>query len=136
MSGSRSRGTAPTWDAPLTVALLVAGVINVTVTVAGMRELPAALQERYSEQGIGTYASTDLANAMGWSVIVVSMLALVLAIGFAVPRLRAHRLAFWIPLTAAAASLILTTVLVAIAVVGDPAGAAYLQGTGGSGGGR
>jgi hypothetical protein len=106
-------------------------VINVTVTVANMRELPEALQEGYAQQGIGTYTATDLANAMGWAVIVVSMLALVLAIGISVPRLRAHRLAFWVPLAAAAVSLILTTVLVAVAVFGDPAGAAYLQRTSG-----
>jgi hypothetical protein len=48
-----------------------------------------------------------------------------------VPRLRAHRMAFWVPLIAAAASLILTTVLVAVAVFGDPTGAAYLQKNGG-----
>jgi hypothetical protein len=131
MSTGRPRGSAPAWDPPLTVALLVAGVVNVTITVANMRELPEALQIGYAQQGIGTYTSIPLATAMGWSVIVGSVLALVLAIGFAVPRLRAHRMAFWVPLIAAAASLILTTVLVAVAVFGDPAGAAYLQKNGG-----
>jgi hypothetical protein len=131
MSTGRPRGSAPAWDPPLTVALLVAGVVNVTITVANMRELPEALQIGYAQQGIGTYTSIGLASAMGWSVIVGSVLALVLAIGFAVPRLRAHRMAFWVPLIAAAASLILTTVLVAVAVFGDPAGAAYLQKNGG-----
>jgi hypothetical protein len=131
MTGERPRGAAPAWDAPVTVALLVAGVLNVTVTVANMRELPETLQAGFAEQGIGPYTSTDLANAMGWSVIVVTMLALVLAIGLAVPRLRAHRLAFWVPLVAATASFVLTMVFVGIAVFGDPAGAAYLQKTGG-----
>jgi hypothetical protein len=131
MSTGRPRGSAPAWDPPLTVALLVAGVVNVTITVANMRELPEALQIGYAQQGIGTYRSIGLATAMGWSVIVGSVLALVLAIGFAVPRLRAHRMAFWVPLIAAAASLILTTVLVAVAVFGDPTGAAYLQKNGG-----
>jgi hypothetical protein len=131
MSGGRPRGSAPAWDAPLTIALLVAGVINVTVTVANMRELPETLQAAYAQQKIGTYTSVALASSMGWSVIVTSMLALVLAIGIAVPRMRAHRLAFWVPLVAAAASLLLTTVFVGIAVFGDPAGAEYLQRTNG-----
>jgi hypothetical protein len=131
MSTGRQRGPAPAWDPPLTVALLVAGVINVTVTVANMRELPQTLQLGYVQQGIGKYTSVGLASAMGWSVIVTSMLALVLAIGVAVPRIRAHRLAFWVPLVAAGASVILTTVFVSIAVFGDPAGAAYLQKNGG-----
>jgi hypothetical protein len=129
--GDRPRRPAPAWDPPLTVALLVAGVINVTVTVANMRELPENLQLGYEQQGIGPYTATGLASAMGWSVIISSTLALVLAIGFAVPRLRAHRLAFWVPLVAAAVSLLLTTVFVGIAVFGDPAGAAYLQKSGG-----
>ena len=131
MSGGRPRRAAPVWDPPLTVALLVEGVINVTITVANMRELPESLQIGYQEQGLGRYTAIGLASAMGWSVIVTSMLALVLAIGFAVPRLRAHRPAFWVPLVAAAASLFLTTVFVGIAVFGDPVGAAYLQKAGG-----
>jgi hypothetical protein len=129
--GGRPRSAAPAWDPPLTVALLVAGVINVTITVANMRELPETLQIGYQQQHLGTYTAIPLASAMGWSVIVSSVLALVLAIGFAVPRLRAHRLAFWIPLVAAVVSLLLTTLLVGIAVFGDPVGAAYLQKSGG-----
>jgi Family of unknown function (DUF6264) len=127
MSDGRPRRAAPAWDPPLTVALLVEGVINVTLTVASLRELPEQLRLRYQEQGIGTYTSTDLASAMGWLGIISSMLALVLAIGFAVPRLQAHRTAFWVPLVAAAASLFFTTLFVGIAFFGDPAGAAYLQ---------
>jgi type III secretory pathway component EscS len=126
-AGGRPRSAAPAWDPPLTVALLVAGVINVTVTVANMRELPETLQLGYEQQGIGHYTATTLASAMGWSVILSSTLALVIAIAFAVPRLRAHRLAFWVPLVAAVVSLVLTTVFVGIAVFGDPAGAAYFQ---------
>ena len=125
--GGRPRAAAPAWDPPLTVGLLVAGVINVTVTVANMRQLPETLQAGYAEQGIGTYTNFALASAMGWSVIATSMLALVLAIAISVPRLRAHRMTFWVPLAAAGASLVLTTTFIAIAVVGDPAGAAYLQ---------
>jgi hypothetical protein len=106
-------------------------VINVTVTVANMRELPETLQLGYQQQHLGTYTAIPLASAMSWSVIVSSVLALVLAIGFAVPRLRVHRLAFWVPLVAAAVSLLLTTLFVAIAVFGDPVGAAYLQKSGG-----
>ena len=127
MSTGRQRGSPPVWDPPLTVGLLVAGVIDVTVTVANMRELPQTLQLGFAQQGIGPYRAIGLATAMGWSAIVTSMLALVLAIAFAVPRLRAHRLAFWVPVVAAVASLILIRVFVVIAVLGDPAGAHYWQ---------
>ena len=127
MSERRRTRAAPWWDAPLTVALLVGGVGNVTVTVARMRILPQTLQAGYEAQGIGEYTSIALATGIGWAVIVISVLALVIAIGVAVPRIRTHRTTFWVPLVAAAVSTVLTVVLVMIAVVGDPAGAAYFH---------
>lgn len=112
---------APTWDAPVTVSLLAIGVLNVTQVVAAARDLPASLQAIYVSQGIGQYTQVGLATTIGWAVIVESVLTLVLAIGLAVPRLRAHRTAFWIPLAAGAVGALLTFVLLTVAIVADPA---------------
>jgi type III secretory pathway component EscS len=54
-------------------------------------------------------------------IVVTSVASLAVAIGFAVPRIRDHRLAFWIPLVAGAASAFVTIVLVAAAILADPA---------------
>jgi hypothetical protein len=121
---ARGARRAPAWDAPITVALLVSGVWQVTTTVAAARTLSERIASIYSVQGIGTYTSTALAAGVGWAISAESMLLLVAAIGLAVPRLRQHRRAVWIPLAAAAANVLLTVLLVVIAFVGDPAFAA------------
>jgi hypothetical protein len=127
MSTARGRRPVPAWDAPLTIALLVAGVVNDITIVADLRGLTEQLQEMYRTLHIGTYDTIDLANAMSTCGIVAAMAALVIAIGASVPRLRARRLAFWVPLVAATATIVLTTVFRLVAAFGDPDGAAYLQ---------
>lgn len=124
---ARSGRTAPPWDRSLTVALLVLGVINVTQTVAWARDLPEALQAGYDAQNIGTFASTAAAAVAGPIVIAANVLAMVLAIGFAVPRIRAKRMAFWIPLVCAGIATGVTFALVMATVASDPAFVAYVQ---------
>ncbi len=128
----RAGRPAPIWDAPVTVGLLGLGVVNTTQTVAQARDLPASLDEVYAAQGIGHYSQVGLATGIGWVVVIESVLSLVLAIAFAVPRIRAHRVAFWIPLVAAVGSAVLTVVLVAIAILADPAYLASIRHTSGT----
>jgi NhaP-type Na+/H+ and K+/H+ antiporter len=96
-------------------------VINVTQTVAAARDLRSVLDLVFAREGIGTYTNVAFAEATGWFVIAANVLSLVLAIGFAVPRLRARRTAFWIPLASAAVCVVVTTVLILSAAVADPA---------------
>ena len=117
----RPARTAPIWDAPITVGLLLVGVVNTVQTVAQARELPLALDQVSAAKGIGRYTQVGFATGIGWAIVVTAVVSLVLAIGFAVPRIRDHRLAFWIPLAAGAASALVTTVLVAAAFLADPA---------------
>jgi hypothetical protein len=117
----RTAGVAPIWDAPITVGLLAVGVVNTMQTVAQARDLPAGLDQVYAARGIGPYTQVGLATGIGWAIIAVALAALVLAIGFSVPRIRDHRLAFWIPLAAGTASAVITGALIAVAVLADPA---------------
>jgi putative effector of murein hydrolase LrgA (UPF0299 family) len=127
LPAGRSVRRAPFWDAPVTVALLALGVLNVTRIVAAARDMAGSLAAIFVAQGIGQYTQVGLATGIGWAVIIESVLSLVLAIAFAVPRMRAHRPAFWIPVAAAVISTVLTAALVWIAILGDPAYAASLQ---------
>ena len=82
----------------------------------------------FAQEGLGSYSNVAAAHTAGWIVIGVNLLSLVLAIGFAVPRLRAHRTAFWIPLVAAVVCVIVTTVVIVAAAAADPAFLARLSG--------
>jgi hypothetical protein len=119
--------SGPTWDRILTIALLVIGVFNVLTTIPQMLSLPAALDDVYRVQGFGNYTSDALASALGIVINVVSVLLLIVVVVLAIRRLRAGRLAFWIPLVGGATALILTGVLLTVAMVGDPALPAYLE---------
>jgi hypothetical protein len=77
---------------------------------------------------MGDYTTYDVARVVGIVVIAVNMLGLVLAIALAVPRLRTHRPAFWVPLVIGIGCVLLTTALTLGAAVADPAFAAHLAG--------
>ena len=81
----------------MSVGLLVFGLINVTQTVAIARDLRPLLDSVFAQEGLGAYSNEPVAQAAGWIVVAVNVLSLVLAIGFTVPRLRTHRVAFWVP---------------------------------------
>lgn len=120
MSDARRRST-PAWDPAVTVALLVAGVLQVTQTVALARTLDVTIAQSFAAQGLGTYTSGAVARGAGVAITVVSLVCLVLAIGFSVPRLRRRVPAFWVPLVCAAIWLLVTGLLVFAAMVADPA---------------
>ncbi len=102
------------------------GVVNVTQTVARARDLRVLLDTVFAQQGLGPYTNEAVADAAGAIVIAVNVLSLVLAIGFAVPRLRTRRTAFWVPLAAAGVCLVITTAVVLAAAIADPAFAARM----------
>jgi len=117
----RPARTAPIWDAPITVGLLLVGVVNTIQTVAQARDLPLALDQVSAARGISRYTQVGFATGVGWAIVATSVASLVVAIAFAVPRIRDHRLAFWIPLVAGVVSAFVTIVLVAAAILADPA---------------
>ena len=85
----------PAWDAPLTVGLLVFGLIQVTQTVAQSRDLVPILDGVLRANGAAAYTNAEAASVGGLLLAGSHVLSLVLAIGFSVPRLRTRRRAFW-----------------------------------------
>ena len=112
---------------PITVGLLVFGLVNVTQTVAQARDLGVVLDAFFQQQGIGDYTNTRAAEVGGLLLTLTSVLCLVIAIFFSVRRLRVRKRAFWIPLVCAAVSLLAMTIVIGGSVMSDPAFFAYLQ---------
>src|SRR4051812_33190602 len=122
----------PAWDRVLTIGLLTLGVLNVLAGIPQFLRLPETLDDAYAMQGFGDYTADSLASAIGIAINVVSVVLLLVAVALSVARLRAGRLAFWVPLAAGATSAIVTIALMAVAMLGDPAISGYLS----SGAGR
>jgi uncharacterized protein DUF6264 len=77
---------------------------------------------------MGDYTAYAVARVVGVVMIAVNVLGLVLAIALAVPRLRTHRPAFWVPLVIGVGCVLLTIALTIGAAVADPAFAAHVAG--------
>ncbi|MBW4042066.1 MAG: hypothetical protein HIU86_08035 [Acidobacteria bacterium] len=110
------------------MGLLVIGLFDVTRTVAAARDFGALMDAVFAQAGFGAYTRADVAQVIGVVVIAVNVAGLVIAIALAVPRLRTHRTAFWIPLVAGVGCLLVTTLLTIGAAVADPAFTARLSG--------
>jgi Family of unknown function (DUF6264) len=121
------RKPPPSWDVPVTIALLLGGLYTATTSFATAPNAAVSFDEYMVSAGIGHYTQTALAVGSSYATAASELLALLLAIGFSVPRLRTHRRAFWIPLVSAAISLTLALVFSAVAFFGDPAFQAYLN---------
>jgi uncharacterized membrane protein YhaH (DUF805 family) len=81
----------------------------------------------FVQAGFGDFTSDDVARVVGYVVIAVNVIGLVTAIALAVPRLRTHRTAFWIPLVVGVVCVVLTTLLLVGAAAADPAFIAQLK---------
>ncbi|WP_210506872.1 DUF6264 family protein [Naasia sp. SYSU D00057] len=117
----------PTWDRVLTIGLLVLGVLNVLSSIPQFLRLPETLDEAYALQGFGDFTADSLASAVGVGINVVNVLLLLGAVALSVARLRAGRIAFWVPVVAGVLAVIATIVLLAVAMLSDPTLAAYLE---------
>lgn len=109
-------------DRFVTIALLAYGLINVVMTALSYIDFPAAMTEVMKTLRIdGEF--TNVAQGRLWGTIA----ALILAVGWsltaalAIRRLRRGRISWWVPVVGAAVTLTLTSICVAIPMMGDPA---------------
>lgn len=110
-----------------TIALLAYGLVNVVMTGISYLDLPTVLNEVMKILGIdGEF--TDYAAGKLWGTTA----AIVLGVGWtltallSVRRLRRGRLSWWVPLVGAVVTSIVAAICVMIAMLGDPAFAAYI----------
>ena len=113
------------WDRILSIALLAYALFSTLSGFAQYGDLPAVVQSVYDIQGVGTFASSPLAEGMGPAIVIVNVAIFVLTVFLTVRRLQKNRLAFWIPLVAGTLSIVVTAVLLGIVIFNDPAFRAF-----------
>lgn len=116
-----------TADRMVTVALLVLGAFGAWNSAMSLQQFPALIQTVYSQQGIGTYSPQEWLPtlALVGTVFMLTLYAGVL--GWSIARLRAGRLAFWVPIVGGVISLVATIVLSAIVFFTDPTFLSYVE---------
>ncbi|MGR0318305.1 DUF6264 family protein [Agromyces sp. ZXT2-3] len=116
-----------TTDRFFTILLLALGAIGAWNTSVSLQQLPGAIQGVYTDQGVGTYTPQPWLPTLAL-VGTVFMLALYAAVlGWSIMRLRARKLAFWVPLVGGAVAFLATMVLTSIVFLTDPTFQSYLE---------
>ena len=120
-------GTAPAWDRPFTVSLLVLGLLGAYITISVLDSLPQALAMLYSQADLGDYAVTEsvtaiitagsIGQAVVWLAAAVSSILLLLR----------RRRAFYVPLIGGVVAFVLLVAAVGVVLAGDPALLEYLS---------
>jgi hypothetical protein len=116
-----------TVDRMVTIALLVLGAFGAWNSATSLQQLPAAIQTVYSQQGIGTYSPQEWLPTLAL-VGTVSMLALYAGVlGWSIARLRAGKIAFWVPVVGGVVALVSMIVLTGIVFFTDPTFLGYVE---------
>lgn len=120
-------GTIPTRRGPLvdrviTVMLLVYGLLSVVTTITQVLDFPAYAEQAAKVLNIDAQY-TNLTAGFVWGAIAAVIYGVVYLATAVVTwrRLKAGRIAFWVPLVGFAVSTILGGACIAIALVNDPA---------------
>ena len=130
LASTRVVGAAPAtrpWDLAMTVAFLVFGAYSVVSSIPGLLDFGATIKQIYSVSGYGDYTAIGLADGVGIGILVSQSVLFVITVLITALRLRARKLAFFVPLIGGAVAGIVIFVLMLVAIVSDPAFAATLD---------
>ena len=104
----------------LTVTLLTLGGLSVLQSFAGYVDLAATIDAAAERIGAGDFTASASTRPIGIAIAVSSVVIYLITLAISVALLRARRLAFWVPLAGAALWGLLTVILMAVAIMGDP----------------
>lgn len=115
-----------TRDIVVTTVLLLLGVFDVVTSLSTFANFAPELTKVYEQVGIGGTASETLAVPFGLAINIVRVSLLVVTIVVSLLLIARHRRAFWVPLAGYALAGLVTSILVVIVMVNDPAYIAWM----------
>ncbi|MCY7326597.1 MAG: DUF6264 family protein, partial [Microbacteriaceae bacterium] len=77
--------------------------------------------QAYAAQRIGEFTSFEQAETVGTTIMVANVALYAITVFLTVRMLRAHRLAFYVPLIGGAVAATITVILILTLVINDPA---------------
>jgi hypothetical protein len=122
-----ARRPAPTWDRIITIALLAFGAFGAWDTARSMQQLGLQIQTTYGMLGIGDFTPPEWLSTLSVVGIVVQLSLYAAVLGLTILRMRRRRIAFWIPLTGGAVSVVITVAFMAVVVFSDPTYLEFVQ---------
>ena len=113
------------WDRALTVALLAFGAINIFSSIPGLLDFGAAINQGATAMGMKGDVNLVTASHVGVAVLVIQLVVFAATVVVSVLRLRARKLAFFVPLLGFAVFFIAILAVMFIAVIVDPTFASF-----------
>ncbi|MGO4690910.1 DUF6264 family protein [Glaciibacter sp. 2TAF33] len=111
---------APGWDRPVTVGLLIFGLLGTFFTVSVLNALPQAVQMLYTQDGLGTYEPAASVGALITGGIVVQALVWLATAAISILLVVRRRRAFYVPLIGGVVAFVAIFVFMAIILASDP----------------
>jgi len=130
LATTRIAGAPPAqrpWDLALTVAFLVFGAYSVVSSIPGLLDFGTTINQIYALSGYGDYTEIALADGIGIGILVSQSVLFIVTVVITALRLRARKLAFFVPLIGGAVAGIVIFALMLVAITSDPAFAAMLS---------
>jgi hypothetical protein len=102
-------------DVNITIVLLVLGTLSVGSSVATLLDLNGYMTTAGAAFGLGGYPANEVTRITGVTGAVLHVLLIAGTVWLSIRRIKRQMLAFWVPLTAAVVSFLITCICVAIA---------------------
>ena len=115
-----------TRDVVITTVLLLLGVFDVVSSFATFANFAPELTKVYAQFGIEGSASESLAAPYGAAINIARISLLAITVAISLLLIARHRRAFWVPLAGWALAGIVSSILVAVVMLNDPAYTAWL----------
>ncbi len=118
-----------TWDIAMTTLFLLLGVADVVTGLSTFANLAAGLRAAYAAQGYPAFTSDALASTVGLALNIARITILGFTILVSLLRIRAGKIAIWVPIAGAVLAGIVVIVGLLVVIMQDPALAEYVQRT-------
>jgi len=119
VDGTARPGPAPMWDRPVTLGLLVLGLLGTFLSISILNSLPQAVQMVYTQEGLGTYSPADSVGSILLIGGVVQGLLWAVTATVSILLLVRSRRAFYVPLIGGILSLVLIFAFMGVVLSGD-----------------
>lgn len=119
---SPGRRPASSIDRVATFALLGFGLINVMSSLAGLLDLPSTMNRTMEILGIeGEFTAFAPARTWGTIAAIVLLAGFALTVWLSLRRVKARRVAWWIPLVGFVITTIAVSICISVPMFADPA---------------
>ena len=118
-SAAQPISAPPGWDRPVTLGLLILGLLATFVTIAVLDALPQAVQMLYTQEGLGDYSPAPIVATLITAGSISQAIVWLVTAAVSILLLVRSRRAFYVPLIGGVVAFVLIFVFMTIIVGSD-----------------